>query len=574
MSAEAPGWTRSVWVHSFVLLGILIALVPIIGLRGQTLNDEGAALAQVQLLNEHHTWFMPNPFPEADPDGSAFPLDRSTQGEHGFAPLIKHPAYPVVLAGADRVGGHFGIVVLGILGTVVAAIAAALLAREIRPELALPTLWITGLFSPLFFDAFIVVAHSIAAAGAGIAALGLVRWLRHRSRLGLVMSVVGIAWVTALRNEGLLLGIALGGAVVAQALLVGRTNRGRRWPTWLIGPAIAVAAAAAFAVDRLVGRVLIPTRLPTTLSATSTTGSYLADRVDAFILTWLLPGYASSPNPIVGPILVVVFAALLALQLRRARPDRGLCIVAVVGMWSGAVYWVVFTAVGIVPGVLMAFPLLAVAIVGWKRPRVTDTPVVVLAIAVSLFALAVLATTYRVGGTTEWGSRYLAIGIPLVTPLVALTLERLYRRLPHPRALLAVLAAVPLALAPAVVSVTSLRAAHHFSAVRIAGEVADHMHDTTPGDGGKPVVVTDMLYLPRIAWRDLDQARWLAADDERLSELFIGLHRLGIEEFLFITDQTQPHVGGGYVLADCELQSRQSSPWNICRAVRAPVDHP
>ncbi|HET8931743.1 MAG TPA: hypothetical protein VFN21_13865 [Acidimicrobiales bacterium] len=574
MSAEAPGWTRSVWVHSFVLLGLLVALVPIIGLRGQTLNDEGAAMAQVQLLNQHHTWFMPNPFPEADPDGSAFPLDRSTQGEHGFAPLIKHPAYPVLLAGADRLGGRFGIVVLGILGTVMAAVSAALIAREIRPELALPTFWITGLFSPLFFDAFIVVAHSIAAAGAGIAALGLVRWLRHRSRSGLVMSFAGIAWVTALRNEGLLLGIALGGAVVAQALLVRRKDLGPRRPTWWLGPAVVGAAALAFALDRFAGRLLTPTTLPSTLSATSTTGGYLADRVDAFILTWLLPGYASSPDPIVGPILVVVFTALLALQLRKTRPDRGLCIVAIVGMWAGALYWVVFTSVGIVPGILMAFPLLAVAIVAWKRPRVTDTPVVVLAIAVSLFALGVLATTYRVGGTTEWGSRYLAIGIPLATPLIALTLERSYRRLPDPRRVLAVLAAVPLAIAPAVVSVTSLRAAHKFSAVRIADEVADHVHDTTPGDGGKPVVVTDMLYLPRIAWRDLDQARWLAADDERLSELVVRLHGLGIEEFLFITDETRPRVGGGYDLVDCVRQSRQSSPWSICRAIRAPVDHP
>ena len=92
---------------------MLLSVLPFVGMRGLYINDEGAALAQAAQLRDHGTWFRPNDFADADPSGRWYPLDRATRTEHGFAPLLRHPLYPVLLAGASSVGGRVGVAVLG-----------------------------------------------------------------------------------------------------------------------------------------------------------------------------------------------------------------------------------------------------------------------------------------------------------------------------------------------------------------------------------------------------------------------------------------------------------------------------
>ncbi len=53
----------------------------------------------------------------------------ATSGAKGVAPYAKHPLYPLLLAGLDVIGGHWGIRVGGVLGRLLAALLAALLAR-------------------------------------------------------------------------------------------------------------------------------------------------------------------------------------------------------------------------------------------------------------------------------------------------------------------------------------------------------------------------------------------------------------------------------------------------------------
>ena len=104
----------------------------------------------------------------------------SERGATGRA-LAKHPLYPVLLAAADRLGGVTGMVLLSLAGTVAAAGLAAVLARRLDPALVRPDLWMVGLASPLLFDGFLVIAHTL---GAALAAAAVLLALRAVERAG------------------------------------------------------------------------------------------------------------------------------------------------------------------------------------------------------------------------------------------------------------------------------------------------------------------------------------------------------------------------------------------------------
>lgn len=149
-------------------------------------------------------------------DNRFFPVAGSDRGEQGMAPFAKHPVYPLLLASADRVGGTAAMVVLSVQGTVASAGFAALLAREVTGGRERAVLWAVGLASPLLFDAYLLIAHSMGAALVTAATLAVVRGIRS-SRPALPMAV-GIGLVVAavlLRTEALIFALALGDVTAA-----------------------------------------------------------------------------------------------------------------------------------------------------------------------------------------------------------------------------------------------------------------------------------------------------------------------------------------------------------------------
>ncbi|OWY59728.1 hypothetical protein B7486_73010, partial [cyanobacterium TDX16] len=89
---------------ALVLVLVGVALQP----TGRLISDEGAAIAQARALADDGSWTIEHPLLAADPTGAAFPLEKATAGEdgEGYAPLAKHPAYPLLLAGQPfGVGG-------------------------------------------------------------------------------------------------------------------------------------------------------------------------------------------------------------------------------------------------------------------------------------------------------------------------------------------------------------------------------------------------------------------------------------------------------------------------------------
>ena len=218
-------WCLPLGAHTIALLVVAGVAIALAGPGAAFFSDEGAVVAQAQLLETSDTWIY-EPFQGvADPEQAARPFENADYGTSGVAPYAKHPLYPATLARLP--GSPTGwAVVLSLAGLVTAAFAAALIARQIDPSarsLHRLTLWVVGAASPLLFASGLVVAHTLAAAAAGLAvwagAALLVRRPRSGGRdLALLVVVAGACGAAAmLRSEALFLAPAVAIAVLLSA---------------------------------------------------------------------------------------------------------------------------------------------------------------------------------------------------------------------------------------------------------------------------------------------------------------------------------------------------------------------
>src|SRR5262249_48362636 len=157
------------------------------------------------------------------------------------------------------------------------------------------------------------------------------------------------------------------------------------------------------------------------------------------------------------------------------------------------------------------------------RRSLLDRPLAVTLVAtVGLFALAVLATSYEVGGGAEWGGRYFAVGFPVVAALVVLSIgSTLSWSDPLARRCLLGLGAVSLRLA--VLAVHQLAWSHHLNDARTEAIVA--MVDAAgPGSGPdlgdgdrRPIVAETNVDAGRFAWDQFERTRGIQVADENIS---------------------------------------------------------
>lgn len=419
-SLAARLWQRPLGQHALALTLLLLALLPWLGSSRLFSADEGAVQAQAHVLAEGDGWFVDHVRPELHPDGSLFLLHNSAPDGDRSAPFAKHPAYAVALAPLEAVGGKPAMVLTSILGTVLAALAAGLLARRLRPGTERWALWAVGLASPAFLYGYVLIAHTLGAALAGLAV-----YLAVRDRPGWrdpVGVVAALAVCVTLRSEAVLLGLGLAAACVLAAWL-------HRRPRFLL------LSGAAFA-GAVVGQVLdqwLADLVASGQGAVNPTagsgGTWLSDRVFATVLTWLLPSYdglGADDLLLLGTCLFGVATIVIA----RRRPDdaEGLKLFATLAA-ACAVARLAIPA-GQTPGLLIAFPLLAAGLVALDRKRLARDPAATIAAATfGLYALAVLATQYREGGSGEWGGRYFLLGLPVIVPVVLAALADLGERL-------------------------------------------------------------------------------------------------------------------------------------------------
>jgi hypothetical protein len=518
--------------HAAALLVVLVALLPLVGTGTSYSADEGAAIIQARSLADGDGWTIPHPFPEVDPEGAHYPLELSESGPEGIASYAKHPAYPLLLAGADRLGGHTAMVLLSVLGTWAAAVGAAALARSLVGGHGRSSLWLVGAGSPLLFDGYWVIAHSLAAALVVWAVHVALRLDRSRSAWLLAATVpllTGAA--TLLRTEAAAYAGGLGLALVAVGALERRAVS--------VGTGVAMGASALLAravdgwwVEQILGS---PVRSTGPFAPRVRDGGAV-ERWDGFVATWLRPGPAGDLSATVVAVLAAaVLIASAAVALRRARTD--LAVAAAVGAAAVLVVRALLLPAAPVPALLVAFPVLVFALVAarpaWSRAR---RPLVV-AGGLALSWAGVLATQYAEGGVAEWGGRYFAVGIPIAAPLVlSVAAASLDRSPPREAAWLRWALAVSM-VALSVAAVRELRRVHDHTE-----QVLERIDGLADQAGPDPVVVTDASAIPRLDWAELDEHRWLLVDPASDPSLPDRLARSGVGRWVIVSADVEAAV--------------------------------
>jgi hypothetical protein len=378
----------------------------------------------------------------------------------------------------------------------------------------------------LLFDGFLVMGHTLGAAFAAGAVLCGVRAIEER-RPGVALGVGPcIGGAVLVRSEALL----FAGALAAVALVVAVRARARG-PALLVAGAAAVAAAGARVgetawIARIVGDVVPMMKAPAPVAA----DGFLRGRVDSFTITWLLPDYEGS-QPLSLLLLAVMTGLVLGAVSSRlcpARRARVLVPAAVSG--CAAIAAVVSAPASVVPGLLVAFPLMGAGLAVVRRGLFRDVGAALLAATAALFAAGVVATQYSTGGTGEWGGRYFALAVPVIVPVLVLALHRQGLVLERATRRGALAALVLCSVALTTMAVFSLRSSHRkwhgfVGAVERAQDIAGP---------GRPVVTT-WSAAPRFSWPIFDRSPWLLAERAEVEGTRDALADRGIDRFVFVT---------------------------------------
>ena len=521
-------WAAPLWAHSLVLAALLVAVGLVAGTDVSFSSDEGAAIAQVELLASGQGWTEANAFPTIDPEGRAYFFDPalSSGGPDAFAPYAKHPLYVLLLRPAEAVGGQWGMVGLSILGAVLAALAAAMVARELDPRLDRWALWTVGAATPLVFDSQLVEAHTLGTALAGVAVLASTRLLRRTAVLPALVAVGAVVPLALLRTEGVLFALALGAVLGILGL------RRRSWPVVVTAGAVGVAALVTNVLEKRWTRSLLGRSGGGGISAIEAT---LGDRLVAMTTSTIQVGEAWPTIARVGLVLSLLAAVVTPLVLRRGvDPARVVTVGGVVGC-AGLALAVVGGRPDTVPSLLVACPVLTVGILLVRRD-VWTPPAVLLGATSGLYAAAVFATQYGQAGGAEWGARFLALLLPAAVPLALRAIQVQGEVTPAARKPgLGFLVAASVAMTA--LSVWTLATYHQnirdWNTVMAEALTGREGPDLGDGDTA-PVVVTTWSGLGRFLWPLDEPRRGLMVPADLLEEYAARLDEAGVEELVFV----------------------------------------
>jgi hypothetical protein len=553
------------WAHVLVLGVCLCALVPLVETGYSFSPDEAVAITQARSLANGGSWIVEHPFAEIDPEGRFFPLAGSSMGEEGMAPFAKHPVYPLMLAALEPVGGVAAMVVSSVLATVAAAALAALLARTVTGGLERPVLWAVGVGSPLLFDAYLVIAHSLGAALVTAATLAVVVAVRRPRPLLLMVAAALLVSVAVLfRTEALIFALALGVATV----VVGVSRR--RSALVAGGLILATIGVATAMFEKWLQQVFIGAG-PQTIAIPAAGGGFFEARWVGFLKTWLSPSFSSDASGGDSLLVVVLLLAVAAVIVLRWRPGRPHMLVFL-GVSAAGLALVAFLTNPdrVVPGLLVAFPLAVFGIGLVDRDYFRSPQRLVLTVTVGLFVAGVLATQYAVGGGAEWGGRYFALGVPA---LAVLSIDALVRRAPALPVAVRHRAAAGLVACSLVLAISAVAgvSGSHRKNQDLLTQLVRSSQSIPPGDGGAPVVLTNWGNIGRFAWPTSPPQRWLQNSDEDLgAELASRLVGAGISELTFVgqdQEEIAPYLSR---YAIDEQRSYDVGRWEISVLVARP----
>ncbi len=342
---------------------------------------------------------------------------------------VLYAAYPLY-----QLGGYRLVLLLPMLGSVLAALAARALARRLSGSDGWVAFWLVGLASPMLVYALDFWEHSIGVAavawgvvllldvvedrrgwpaflGAG-ALFGLAATVRTEALVYGFVAVAGACLGALLWRRNVAL--AVGGGVLAVVGLLVPLLANMALELATVGEPIRFSRAAGTASGAVSGLA----------SGAGEASSVAGTRVQEALLN------AAALNPLLEPLSSLVGFTVLGLLVfvvwRTSRHGEvGPAVLAAVGV--GALYAIRFAdGPGFVPGLVGATPLVAVGLVlGWRtRPGRW-----VLGVALVSLPL-VWATQFPGGATPQWAGRYLLVSGLLagVTGIVSLPALRPWAR--------------------------------------------------------------------------------------------------------------------------------------------------
>lgn len=364
-----------------------------------------------------------------DPAGRVHPLYYTVRYGHRWVNATTLPvlyaAYPLY-----RLGGYRLILVLPMLGSVMAAMAARALARRLSDGDGWAAFWIVGLASPLLIYALDFWEHSIGVAAMAWGIVLLLDVVEDRRGWPAFLGAGGLLGLAAtLRTEALVYGFV---AVAGACLLVLVRRRGVVLA--LAGGVLAAAGLLIPLVANLglevatVGHVMRFSRATGTATGAISSSVGASDVVRTRVEEALLNAAALTPDldPLASLIGLVSLGLLMHVFWRASRQgDAGPAVLAAAGV--GTLYAIRFAAgPGFVPGLAAATPLAAAGLVlGWR----TVAGRYVLGVALVSLPL-VWATQFPGGAAPQWAGRYLLVsGLLLgVAGVVALPALRAWTR--------------------------------------------------------------------------------------------------------------------------------------------------
>lgn len=536
---------------------LLLVLVPLSRPDTVFFADEGSALAQAQQLADGEGWTRPLSFPAADPDGLSYPLFVADVRGDRLAPLDHHAVYALMLVPWYAAAGETGAVLVSVFGCVVAAWLAGCIVRRLRPGLEVAALWAVGAASPLCFDGYLVVAHTLTAALAAGVALALLRCLDGERRTMMIATASALAFGGGiLRNEALL----FAAAVAVVAFLVGARSRDR----WVMafGVGVGSAAVAARVAESVVRARIFGGGAATQFTVTTDEGGWIGHHLSGAFVTLLLPSYGDFGAGDMALIVGVTCAVGAAVVARRRPDDRsGFLLFGGLAVVSLAVRLAL--APGPVPGVVWACPLLGVGAVLANRNALHKRASTMLVILVGLFAVAVLLTQYAGGGGREWGWRYFAMALPIAIPIALIAIVDGAARLPSADRRLAAQMLVAVCALVSVLAFLALRTTKDDNRQIVEGIRAGYQA-TPAADGGKPVVVTTQWgTIDRFNWDQVDDTRWLVIAPTDRSQVAVYLDRiatLGVGQLTFVSTNIEEDLP--FVTAHGDVIAEHSYPDN------------
>ena len=504
------------WFDVLGFVALLVVLIMLADPRGSLGTDTGGKLATLDAMQRQESWRPDVGYWAAamDPDGLAHPLYYTQRFDDAWINVTTLPmllaARPLHEAGGDRLA-----LVLPIVGGVLAALAAAALARRLGARSTRRAFWLAAVASPVIVYSLDLWEHTLGLAAMAWGVVALVDAVHaveagHATRgtVGsglhkLAMAGASFGLAATLRTEAFLYGAAFGFVALIVMARTERVASGRSasaltvaWRFLRRGLVASGGALVPLATNEIVERAVLGNALRSTRASAvaGTAGDSVGVRLEEGLRTAIGANYADvAVDVLVGGVLVAAVTVAVRSVARRGDGRPAARRHALEGLGAAFVVYGVRMRTGLsfVSGLLPANPMAMVGTTSGRLPhhrwlRWTAIGVVPAAWTVQ----------YVGGAAPQWGGRYVLTSGLVLGAIGAVVLEDAMRL-------------VRVGIATLAVGVSGYGVAHAIDRTHDAAAIADRVVAVDAD-----IVVSRVGHVFREIGADYEpERRWLTAVD-------------------------------------------------------------